>query len=68
MQRASVRVTLFLTSRPLHVEINVWVMPMSCLQIVYVLVKTLLLFMLKKTEPKGHRIKYNLLKTWNNID
>lgn len=38
------------------------------LQIVCVVGKTLLLFMCRKIEPKGHRMKYNLLKTGNNID
>lgn len=38
------------------------------LQIVRVLGKALLLFMCRKIEPKGHRMKYNLLKTGNSID
>ena len=68
LSQGAARVTRFSASRLSHVEINVCVMPIYSLEIVCVVVRTLLLFTLRKIEPKGHRMKYNLLKTGNNID
>lgn len=59
---------MFSPACPSHVEIKACVMPTYSLQIVCVVEETLLLFTLRKIEPKGHRMKYNLLKIGNNVD